>query len=156
VLDEPDVSLCFPTDTSGLYYHDDCNIAYNGAEGWHQASPGDIPRFKAQLERCLTPDRDSHELPSRILWLVGDSCAGSVKPAVAFAVRGVYQVRSLAVALVGMLVTDDPMMAHSNMVVSELYPTMLQLLRKHMRADDLFVTACEDQTHACLEPRLSR
>jgi hypothetical protein len=138
VLDDADVSLCFSTDTSNDEYIDDCMLSTFAAGGLASATEADIPRYGDMLERCLTPDRDNHTLPSRTLWMIGDSLIPAIKPAVSLAVRGVYQVRSFAIAMVGVIVApgykDDKVA-----IVTALYDRLKRLLRIHMRAGDLLV-----------------
>jgi hypothetical protein len=143
----PSAGLCYSTDDSGLYYHDDCaGLQHFGRAGITEATKADIDGFKAQMDACFTPDRDSADHPSRTLWLIGDSLAGSVKPGLSLAVKGAYQVRSFGIAFLGLIITPELLKTRPPNVQD-----VLKAMYLHMR-DLLIRYTCRPSRCLCPDP----
>jgi peptidoglycan/LPS O-acetylase OafA/YrhL len=95
--------FCFSTYPMNyaMYEDDDCEISVTGLNSQPTALFGAAEA--ATIKRCLTPDRESDKYPKPTVFLLGDSHAGSLMPALAYAIRGVYQMRRFRTNTIGLI-----------------------------------------------------
>jgi hypothetical protein len=129
----------------------------------------DSPRFervgdeyhytKMVVDRCLTPNRVTPDLPPRTLFLLGDSGSGSFASALVLAVRGRYQVRPFHIGGIGVVMGEQSQdrwrherhkrevesAAQVRFIWEETYDHVRRLLKEHMQAGDLLIImgSCE-------------
>jgi peptidoglycan/LPS O-acetylase OafA/YrhL len=95
--------FCFSTYPMNyaMYEDDDCEISVTGLNSQPTAVFGAAEA--AVIKKCLTPDRESSNYPKPTVFLLGDSHAGSLMPALAYAIRGVYQMRRFRTNTIGLI-----------------------------------------------------
>jgi hypothetical protein len=134
-----------------------CGVDFNELrlmDGARFMAVGDMyHRTQTALERCLTPNRQSPDLPARTLFLIGDSISGSFLSTLQLAVRGRYQVRPFFIgglsAVIGGQMQDslrkDLQYGSKSMefIWDEMYHNLRNLLKEHVQADDLLVAHSE-------------
>jgi hypothetical protein len=85
--------------------------------------------MKDQITTCLTPDRTSTTLPSATMFVIGDSYAGAVAPALAYAALGRYQVRTSYIVAHGVLAsTGSALDTYTRQTASEGGPDLADLV----------------------------
>jgi hypothetical protein len=154
VTSDSDVSYCFSTYPGELNWRDkEC-----GASIGPKVQEEDVQRFLARFDHCFEPVRNSSDLPTRTLWLIGDSTSGSVRAGLTLAVRGSYQVRYFGVSFYGLLMSDKRLHSVETsrnravmLAMRALYVRFKQLLTQYMQEGDLLVIMEEDMQFLVLD-----
>jgi len=153
-IDMPDVGLCM----SLVEPAPDLGPSSCFLDSDQFSSDMDLDEAKQQVTDCLTPDRsDETTWPTKTMFLIGDSHSQSLRPALALAVRGKYQVRFFAIGGCGVLPTTtcSELASATNDVlgdVSNLYEHLLSTLMDAVEADDVIAVMQLADTWRLYEP----
>jgi hypothetical protein len=112
----------------------ECLVSVNGGEG---ALTGQEENL---ITECLTPNRKSPDHPTRTMFVLGDSHASVMMPALVHAARGVFQVRLLYSDGVGLFPHRAAGVSNLGRF-ADVYSTILKTLNAQMTHGDAVVIA---------------